>query len=71
MRRTLSRCQLRPVGPAAQMVLDHGLHDDRCVLGQRVDQQLLPPPEPASPRNLPTPAGGRNDANHYLAVACS
>ena len=38
--------QLRPARLAAQMVLDHVSTVAFFLLGQRVDQQLLPPPEP-------------------------
>ena len=61
MRRTLGRCQLGPARPAAQMVLDHGLHCDRLILGQRVDQQLLPPPEPPNRRPPPHPSPERQE----------
>jgi hypothetical protein len=56
MRQTLGRVQLGPARPAAEVVLDDRLNCHRLLLGQRIDEQLLPPPKPQSLWFLPTPA---------------
>jgi hypothetical protein len=53
MRRPLGCVQFGPVGLSVKVVLDYGLNRNGLVLGQRVDEQLLPSTE--SPRHRPPP----------------